>query len=165
MTQANALTPDLLHAFLRRHQCAVIATASRDGRPEAALMDIAVTPELEIIFETTTATRKFPNLKHNPYGSMVIGWDDNRTLQCDGHVDEPEGAAHDRVRDFYLSVFPEKASHEFWPGNTYFRLRPNWFRLSDYNSPRQIQELALPSPRQPRPPWFSRASRILKRRK
>jgi len=165
MTQANALTPELLLAFLRRHKSAVIATASRDGMPEAALMDIAVTPELEIIFETTTATRKFPNLKDNPYGAMVISWEENRTLQCDGDVDEPEGAAHDRIKEFYLSVFPEKASHEFWPGNAYFRLRPNWFRLSDYNSPRQIQELALPSAHKRRPRWFARALRILRRRK
>jgi general stress protein 26 len=72
------------HAFIHARSLAVIATTGSDGKPEAALMNIAVTPELEIIFETTDVTRKFANLKANSRVSFVIGWDDDETLQYDG---------------------------------------------------------------------------------
>src|SRR5579872_4695175 len=136
-----------LYAFIRQHQLGVIATASPDGLPEAALLNIAATPDLELIFETTDATRKFSNLQRNPRAEMVIGWEGGRTLQCRGIVDEPPGREGERLKAAYLSVFPENVSHQHWPGNHYFRLRPGWVRLSDYNMPRKIVELEFPKPR------------------
>lgn len=135
---------DSLFAFIRQCRFGVIATASPDGLPEAALVNIAVTPDLEIIFETTDATRKFPNLRRNPRAEMVIGWEDNKTLQCYGPIDEPEGREGQRLKADYLSAFPDSASHEVWPGNHYFRLRPVWARFSDYNMPRKISEFDFP---------------------
>ena len=44
-------------AFMQRHELGVIATASTSAVPEAALVNIAVTPSFEIVFETTAATR------------------------------------------------------------------------------------------------------------
>ena len=145
MGQQENLSPQFVLDFLKRHRLGVIATASLDAVPEAALINFAVTPGLEIVFETTTATRKFPNLKRNPYADMVIGWEGGQTLQCSGTVDEPEGREGERLRALYLAAFPATASHEHWPGNSYFRLRPHWLRFSDYSSqPRRIAELDLP---------------------
>lgn len=134
-----------LHEFIDARRMAVIASASCQGIPEAALMDIAVSASLEIVFETTRATRKFLNFVENPSVSVVVGWDDEKTLQCDGVVDVLTGADRDRLKALYLSSFPGKASHEFWPGNGYFRIRPHWARLSNYNSPRKIEEFDFPS--------------------
>jgi pyridoxine/pyridoxamine 5'-phosphate oxidase len=133
-------TRDEVLAFLQSRRCGVIATATPDGRPEAALVDIATTAAGEIVFETTSATRKFANLGNNPRAALVAGWDDEQTLQIDGIVDMLAGSELARLRDFYLSVFPQKASHPNWPGNHYFRLRPRWMRFSDYHMPRAVEE-------------------------
>ena len=135
---------DTIYAFAKDQKLAVIATASKTGMPEAALINIAITPDLEIIFETTSATRKFDNLLHNPRVSLVIGWNNERSLQLDGLVDLPEGRDCERLKAFYFSIFSRKGSHEFWPGNDYYRVRPRWARLSDYNFPRKVDEFSFP---------------------
>jgi uncharacterized pyridoxamine 5'-phosphate oxidase family protein len=126
--------------YLQTQRCGVIATATLDGRPEAALMDIAATGEGDIIFETTSATRKFENLRDNPRVAFVVGCGNEQTLQIDGIVDALLESELARLRDFYLSVFPQKASHPNWPGNHYFRVRPHWMRFSDYHMPRSVEE-------------------------
>ena len=145
-----------LYEFMQSRRLAVIATAGKDAAPEAALIEIAVTKDLEIIFETTTATRKLPNLRVNPRVAIVIGWEAGQTLQCDGLADEPQTRELERLRAHYLTVFPEKASHQGWPGNCYFRVRPYWARLSDYDQPRRIEEYQLaPGPSSPhRSNWW-----------
>jgi hypothetical protein len=149
-----------LYGFMKERRVGVIATSGEGNRPEAALMNIAVTPNLEIIFETTAATRKSVNLTRNPRVSFVIGWQGDRTLQYDGLVDRPQGAELDRIKAFFLSVFPQKMSDEFWPGNDYFRVRPCWMRLSDYNIPRRIEEFDFPVNESeypaPQQGWWSR---------
>jgi hypothetical protein len=132
-----------LYEFIRSRRLAVIATTSKDGAPEAALINIAVTQDLEIIFETTTATRKLANLRANSQVAIVIGWEASQTLQCDGFADEPQASELERLKAYYLSVFPEKVSHQDWPGNCYFRIQPSWARLSDYYRPRLIEEYRL----------------------
>ena len=133
-----------LYAFVKDRRHAVIATASNEGAPEAALINIAVTPDLEIVFETTSATRKYVNLMRNPRVCLVIGWDDDRTLQLDGLVDGPEGREYERLKAFYISAFPQRSSHEYWPGNDYYRVRVRWARLSNYNFPRKVEEFTFP---------------------
>jgi Pyridoxamine 5'-phosphate oxidase len=140
-----------LYDFMRARRLAVIATADGEARPEAALIDFAVTEALEIVFETTTATRKIANLRHNPRVALVIGWDGDQTLQYDGLAEEPGGQALERIRACYLSVFPEKTSHQNWPGNCYFLLRPLWIRFSNYYSPRTVEEYDMSDGRAGRP--------------
>ncbi len=146
---AESLTRLAVADFLRAHRLAVMATASADGRPEAALINIAATPDLEIVFETVSATRKFANLRNNPLVSLVVGWQEGKTLQLDGVVEELEAAAYEKLVPIFFSAFPQQRSHEYWPGNIYFRIRPFWVRLSDYGHPRQVQELVLGQPPQP----------------
>ena len=139
-----AKTSAELYELIRHCRHAVIATAGASG-PEAALMDIVVTPELEILFETTDATRKIRNMQDDPRVAFVIGWDNNRTLQYEGVVEEPLGRQQEQVFAQYFAVFPDKLSHRYWPGNHVFRARPRWIRLSDYNSPRSVEEHHYPS--------------------
>lgn len=131
-----------LRDFIARHPLAVLASTSADGAPQAALINIAVTPALEIIFETTCETRKFANLERDPRAALVIG-SGQETLQYEGVADRPEGPAREQARDAFLAAFPEKAADENWPGNSYFRVRPQWLRFSSYYRPRSIAEYEL----------------------
>jgi hypothetical protein len=146
-------------AFVENMRLGVIATASNSGTPEAVLINVAVTPDLEFVFETTSATRKYINLMRNPRVCLVMGWDRDQTLQMDGLADVPQGREYDRLKTFYLSIFPQKASHEYWPGNDYYRIRIRWARPSNYNMPRKIEEFSflLDETRYPlRRGWWSR---------
>ena len=75
-TIATMLTPEL-HAdilrFMKSHRWAVEATATPGARPQAALVGFAVTPQLEVVFDTLTSTRKAANLRENPRVALVIG--------------------------------------------------------------------------------------------
>lgn len=129
-----------LLSFLRRHRLGVVATVSESGAPESAVVGIAVTEELEIIFDTLASTRKCRNLRRNASISVVIGWDEEITVQYEGLADEPQGAELDRVKRIYFAAYPDGPARQSWPGITYFRVRPVWARYSDFNSPGQIVE-------------------------
>ncbi len=105
---------------------------------------IAVTPELELIFDTTEATRKYPNLKRDPRIAFVFGWDSEETLQYEGVADEPEGDELARLKEIYFAAFPEGVARQDWPGLTYFRVRPRWIRFSSYYRPRRVDEMSFP---------------------
>lgn len=153
------LTREEVLAFLNRHRLAVIATVNADGTPEAALVNIAVSPQLEIVFETTNATRKYANLSRDPAAALVVGWHDDQSLQLNGVVDEPSGRAQDRIKALFVERYPAMASHQVWPGNHYFRFMPSWCRLSNYQPPRRIVELELPQPVRPKPGFWARLAK------
>ncbi len=62
-----------VHEFMIKEQLAVLSTVTDSGQPQAALMGMAVTPPLEIIFDTVKSSRKYPNLKKNPRVAWVVG--------------------------------------------------------------------------------------------
>lgn len=134
------ITKAELLSFLRKHRLGVVATVSESGAPESAVVGIAITDDLEIIFDTLASTRKCRNLRRNGNISFVIGWDKEITVQYEGVADEPQGAELDRLKKIYFAVYPDRPQRESWPGITYFRVRPVWARYSDFNSPGQIVE-------------------------
>ncbi|HVP85051.1 MAG TPA: pyridoxamine 5'-phosphate oxidase family protein [Rhizomicrobium sp.] len=140
-----------LHDFMARQRYAVISTVSEGQKPEAALVGVAVTPDLELIFETTDATRKFANLKRNPHLAAVLG-EDQQTLQYEGVVDEPIGSERDTLLKIFFEAWPDLRAHQDWPGLTYFRVRPTWIRFSSYYRPRHVDEIVFEiedAPKQP----------------
>ncbi len=133
-----------IYDFMCQQSHAVLATVSQGGRPEAAYVEVAVTPELEIIFDTIDITRKCANLRQNAQIAFVFASREPRTLQYEGVTDEPQGEELERVKAFYFSRCPLGANREGWPGLTYFRVKPRWIRMSNYFRPRAIQELEFP---------------------
>ena len=61
-----SMTRDELLPFLRKHRLGVQSTGSSSGDPQAAVVGIAVTSELEIVFDTVDTSRKCRNLRANP---------------------------------------------------------------------------------------------------
>jgi len=129
----------------------------------AALMNIAVTPELEIVFETTCYTRKFASLERDPRIALVIGWDGQETLQYEGMATRPDGRRLELARDTFVAAFPRKAPDEHWPGNSYFLVRPCWLRFSSYYQPRFTEEYRLAERIAPARGWKARLGKFLGR--
>ena len=127
------MTNQQLFEFIRSHDLAVQATISPAGTPQAALVGIAVTPELELIFDTVKSSRKYDNLVRNSAIAFVIGCTTEITVQYEGEAREPTGAELQRYKDVYFSKWPDCREHEKWPGIVYFKVRPRCIRYSDFN--------------------------------
>ena len=70
------VTKSALREFIRKYGFAVISTIAQNGAPESALVNIAATHELELIFHTIETTRKSINLRRDPRLAAVVGgWD------------------------------------------------------------------------------------------
>ena len=123
--------------FMRGYRYAVEASVSASGASQAAVVGIAVTDDLEIIFDTIESTRKAQNIRQNPRVAFVIGgWvgGDERTVQYEGVADEPYGAELARVKEVYFRQFPDGPDRLSWPGLVYVRVRPSWIRYSNFNT-------------------------------
>jgi len=59
------MTQEELNVFMAGNRLAALATAGPQGEPQSALMRIAVTPDLEIVFDNVKSSRKCPNLISN----------------------------------------------------------------------------------------------------
>jgi len=130
-----------VYGFMHNERLAVLATADDKMQPEAALMGFAVTPELEIIFDTVKSSRKYPNLKRNPRVAWVIGCTTEVTVQYEGVAEELDGEELAKYKKTYFAVFPDGPARQGWPGITYFVVRPKWVRFCDYDpSKRRIEE-------------------------
>jgi uncharacterized pyridoxamine 5'-phosphate oxidase family protein len=127
--------------FMDSERLGVLTTSTNSGQPQAALMGFAVTPELEIVFDTVRSSRKYPNLKANPRVAWVVGCTTEVTVQYEGEAVELEGEALAKYKAIYFLKFPDGPSRENWAGMTYFVVRPKWVRYCDYNPvSRRIEE-------------------------
>jgi hypothetical protein len=130
-----------LFKFMAGHKLGVLGSISLDGSPQSALVGIAVTEELEIIFDTVASSRKYGNLLANPAASFVVGWSGETTVQFEGEAFHPLGAELARYQQVYFAAWPECRDHLSWPGIAYFVVRPKWIRYSDYDQrPPLIEE-------------------------
>jgi PPOX class probable F420-dependent enzyme len=118
--------------FIRERGLAVVSTSGPDGAPQAALVGVAATDDAEIVFDTPSDSRKFANIGRDPRVALVVGWEDEVTVQCEGVADVLEGAELDRCRPFYFRQYPDGVERAAWPGIAYVRVRPRWIRHSDY---------------------------------
>lgn len=132
-------TSDLL-AFLAGHRLAVLASVAEADQPEAALVGIAVTPALELVFDTVRSSRKYRNLQQRSKVAAVIGWDDERTVQYEGIARELQGEELAAYQTIYFTAFPEGRARLGWPGICYFCIEPRWIRFSDCTGKQETAE-------------------------
>jgi pyridoxine/pyridoxamine 5'-phosphate oxidase len=126
------MTRTELITFIRTQKWAVVASVGQGGQPQAAVVGLAVTDDLELVFDTLGSTRKAANLARDPRIAVVIGWDDEQTVQLEGIADQPTGEELARLQRAYFDRFPDGPARLAWPGLTYFRVRPTWARYSDF---------------------------------
>jgi hypothetical protein len=139
-----AMTEPDLYGFLLQCKLGVLGTIGDANVPQSALVGIAVTDNLEIIFDTVKTSRKYPNLIARPACSFVIGWTGEQTVQYEGHADELSGGELRRCQQIYFDAWPECRAHLSWPGIVYFVVRPRWIRYSGFDQyPSLIREFTF----------------------
>jgi pyridoxine/pyridoxamine 5'-phosphate oxidase len=134
------VTRQQVYEFMRSKRYAVISTIAADGRPEAALVGIAVTPELELVFDTVSSSRKWQNLQANKNVAAVIGWDNELTVQFEGTAEFHTGEDLHQVKEQYFQAWPDGRDRQHWAGIDWIRVRPTWIRYCDYNVKNGIHE-------------------------
>jgi general stress protein 26 len=120
--------------YLRGHKLAVVSTRAEDGGPQAALVGVAVTDGFQIVFDTTSLTRKHANLLRDPRAAVTFSGPGEQTLQYEGvavpvSVTDPADAVW---REAYYAAWPDGRSRVNWPNLVYWRIDPRWLRFSDY---------------------------------
>jgi hypothetical protein len=130
-----------LYLFMKRARYGVIASLGPDEVPQSALVGVAVTPDLEIVFDTLAKTRKYANLSAHSACSVSLWWGGEQAVQMDGTAFEPTGSALDQYREAYFAVWPDGRARLAWAGITHFVVQPRWIRVIDYDqSPPLIEE-------------------------
>lgn len=119
-----------LYDFISKRKLGVIGTVTPDGKPEAAVMEAAVTPELELIFDTANITRKYANLRANPHVAFAFGWEEWDTVQYEGVAQELSGKERKRCRSIFLARHPDARKWDTLPETTYFKITPVWIRYT-----------------------------------
>ena len=136
------MTTKFIYDFITKNKYAVLSTVSEKGMPQSALVGIAVTRDLKIIFDTVTISRKYKNLIINPAIAFVIGWEDEQTVQYEGTARIPKDQQFDELLAVYFEVFPDgRDRKENWKDISYFYVEPRWIRYSNFNEPVQIEEM------------------------
>lgn len=133
-----------LYNFIRERKLAVVASLGPDGGPQSALVGFAVSPGLEIVFDTVKSSRKYVNLQRDPRIAIVFvlngeAREGEITVQYEGLACEPEGDELAHAKTVYFAAWPDGREREKWPGIAYFLVKPKWIRYSDFEL-RQIEE-------------------------
>jgi uncharacterized pyridoxamine 5'-phosphate oxidase family protein len=141
------MTRQYLFDFIRQYRYGVLSTISPDNTPQSACIGFAATPDLKLIFDTISDSRKYKNLLINKNISFVIGCDNEQTIQYEGIAKIPELPELDKLLQTYFAVFPDgKERMEQWKNIAYFCLEPKWIRFSDFSKEAvQLDEMIFPS--------------------
>jgi len=142
-SQGNTMDKDDVFRFMGSKRLAVISTTHATGAPEAALIGFAFDISTGLVFDTSTSSRKANNLRIQPLAALVIGWDDETTLQLEGAAIEPVGEALEKAKALYFDTWPDGRARETSPDIAYFVVKPRWIRFSRYSDPPIIAEFQL----------------------
>jgi pyridoxine/pyridoxamine 5'-phosphate oxidase len=121
----------------------VVSTVNESGAPEAALMGFALTQAKEVVFDTLSTSRKAVNLARNPAAALVIGWDENISLQIEGVARRPVSEDLASAKAAYFGQWPDGRAREDWPNIAYVVVQPKWIRYSNYSGAPVVEEFAL----------------------
>jgi len=117
--------------FIRSNHLGVISTINQKGSPEAAVMGVGQTDDLELIFGTYNSSRKYTNLKTNHNVAWAIGWDGPKTVQYEGVARELSGTEAEKYANAYHEKNPQAESYRDHPEERYFLVTPKLIRLTD----------------------------------
>ena len=120
--------------FIRKHKLAVVATTGTTRRPEAAVLEYVVNDNLEIVFDSLPTFRKVRNINENPQVAVVIGGEDDKTVQYEGPIAEIKGAEVEEYRQLSLAKYPNSAEIIKEKGLIWYKVTPRWIRYLDVST-------------------------------
>ena len=129
--------------IVRQKRFAVVSTVDNSVAPEAALVGFALTERNEIVFDTLGSSRKAVNIAHRPAAALVIGWDNDITVQIEGDARRPQGDDLAYAKVAYFREWPDGRARENWPDIAYIVVKPRWMRYANYAGAPVIEEFAL----------------------
>jgi general stress protein 26 len=127
----NEMNLEQVLDFIKRHKLAVVSTSSKDGKPQSAVVEFGELDDLSIIIDTLTTSRKFKNLQANLKAAIVIGWDNDITVQIDADAVLLEGKELEIAKSAYFAKNARAKKWENRPDIVYFAFKPTWIRYSD----------------------------------
>lgn len=134
----------MIFEFIHKHDLCVLSTVNQQGSPESAVLGFSDNKDFEIVVATSLNNRKFRNLENNPKVSIVIGWDENITVQYEGTASVLDGKTLVQYQVQHFSKLPSAEKYNDNPDERYILVRPKWLRYTDCNEdPWQIQELSF----------------------
>jgi general stress protein 26 len=81
----------------------------------------------------------------NPKVALVIGWDNETTVQYEGEaIVLGNDAEAENLREIYYKAYPDgRVRAETWPGLVHIKVTPKWLRYSNFNEPVVIEEMSF----------------------
>jgi pyridoxine/pyridoxamine 5'-phosphate oxidase len=126
--------------IVRQKRLAVVSTVQDSGAPESALVGFALTERNEIVFDTLGSSRKAVNIARRAAAALVIGWDNDITVQIEGDARRPQGEDLAYAKAAYYREWPDGRARENWPDIAYVVVKPRWLRYANYSGAPVIEE-------------------------
>lgn len=135
-----------LLTYLRGHRLAVVSSVGEAGQPQSALVGIAVSAHCEVIFDTSTGSRKHANLLRDPRISLVVSGPGEQTLQLEGHARllAATGTDDADLREIYYQAWPDGRERAASGKIAHWCIVPRWARYSNFEHGPVIEALDWP---------------------
>lgn len=131
---------------LEQKYCA-LATASKDGQPQVAIMAFAVLDTGHLLMSTDIHSHKVRNINENHHVALTIGWTTkhpNYQIRGEGAVIIEDDVAHKPYKEVYYKQNPHLGMFKDIPNHVFIRIQPTWIRVNDFSlSPPLIREFDL----------------------
>ncbi|MEK7152759.1 MAG: pyridoxamine 5'-phosphate oxidase family protein [Patescibacteria group bacterium] len=132
--------------FMGAYRLGVLSTINEHGEPEAAVVGISVHEGFMVVVATGHDTRKCRNIQRNGHIALVVGWDDEKTVQYEGRAHILEGEELRTWQSRHFAKRPESARYKDDPQERYILIEPTWLRYTDCNvRPWFVQEIPFES--------------------
>lgn len=139
------MTREAFIDFVKEAGIAALGTVNVAGRPEVALVELAVTDDGHLIFQSKTNARKVANLFKQARVALMIGRGDQDgvSLQVEGVADLLMGAKVEEAAATYAAQHPGRPPMS--PAFVLYSVNPEWVRVCKAGpaGPPQIVEGAL----------------------
>jgi general stress protein 26 len=131
--------------FVAKELYCVVSTAGIDNKPESALVAFSESSDLEIIFGTSTDTRKAINILNNPSTSIVIGLHGNISIQLEGRARIIPLEESGKYAEIHYKKQPGSKDYMDRPGECFVVVTVSWVRYTDISHhPENVFEVELP---------------------
>lgn len=135
---------EIVRDFINEHGLAVVSTVSSDYLPASAVVGIFSNSKMEVFFGTFKSSKKHQNLEKNAMVSLVIGWDQGKTVQYQGEAKKLTGAAEDEFKEAHLAHMSTIAKYVEKDEAVFYKITPRSIKYTDLSKdPWDIIELSF----------------------